>query len=295
MDDAFVAAERFIQAEARLLEQRLFATCFRGAPPSGVVDALRGYRNADGGFGHGLEPDKRCPASLPVDVEVAIEALATAGTADAGLLGPACDFLAAVADRVDAGGAVPLVFPVIEDYPRAEHWSDWAYPPGVNPTAGLAGLLHRLQFAHPWRDAATAYCWRVLEDDPLPDDVHALAEVLVFLSHVPDRERAARHAAAVVAHLPGREMYHLDPDAPGYGLTPLRMAPAPDAPWRSLFTDAQIDGHLDRLLANQQEDGGWPITWDPPSAASRLEWRGKVTLEAVRTLRAYGRIVPPPA
>jgi hypothetical protein len=65
MDDVFAAAERFLRAEARLLEQRLFDTLFHGAPASGVVDALRGYRNADGGFGHGLEPDKRCPAACP--------------------------------------------------------------------------------------------------------------------------------------------------------------------------------------------------------------------------------------
>ena len=71
MDDVFAAAERFLRAEARLLEQRLSDTLFHGAPASGVVDALRGYQNDDGGFGHGLEPDTRCPASLAIDVEIA--------------------------------------------------------------------------------------------------------------------------------------------------------------------------------------------------------------------------------
>jgi len=44
--------------------------------------------------------------------------------------------------------------------------------------------------------------------------------------------------------------------------------------------------------AAQEADGGWPITWDPPSAASRLEWRGIVTLGALRTLTSYGRLAP---
>ena len=61
----------FIEREGRLIERRLAAVLYDGADPSGVVDAVRAYRNADGGFGHGFEPDNRCPASLPIDVECA--------------------------------------------------------------------------------------------------------------------------------------------------------------------------------------------------------------------------------
>lgn len=73
-------------------------------------------------------------------------------------------------DRQDAeqGG-----FPVIEAYPRAEHWSEWTYAPGLFPTAGLAGLLHRMGVEHPWLSQATLFCWSAL-DEGLPDDAHAL-------------------------------------------------------------------------------------------------------------------------
>jgi hypothetical protein len=83
MDDAFAAGDRFLLSQARLLERRLFATCFPGQPAAKVADALRGYQNDDGGFGHALEPDKRCPASLPVDVETAFQALAAVVTLQA--------------------------------------------------------------------------------------------------------------------------------------------------------------------------------------------------------------------
>jgi hypothetical protein len=286
MDDVFAAAERFLRAEARLLEQRLFDTLFHGAPASGVVDALRGYQNDDGGFGHGLEPDKCCPASLPLDVEVALQHLVAAGTNDPPMVRRAADFLADVA--VD--GAVSPAAPVIEAYPRAEHLTAWTYVPGLNPTAGLAGLLYRLDVAHPWRDAATRYCWDALDSGPPPEDVHAILEVLGFLAHVPDRERADKHATAVAERLLTAPMFHLDPGAEGYGLTPLHFAPTADSRWRPLFTDAQLDGHLDHLLRDQQPDGGWRLTWDPPSTAARLAWRGMVTLEALRTLDSYGRL-----
>jgi hypothetical protein len=59
MDDIFAAADTFLLNHARLLERRLFAACFLGQPATHVIDALRGYQNDDGGFGHALEPDKR--------------------------------------------------------------------------------------------------------------------------------------------------------------------------------------------------------------------------------------------
>ena len=290
MDDAFAAGDRFLLNNARLLERRLFASCFLGQPAAGVVDALRGYQNSDGGFGHALEPDTRCPASLPIYVETAFQALAAVGALDHVMVTRACDFLARTAEKAGAGGAVPLAFDVIESFPRAVHWTDWTYQPGLNPTAGLAGLLYQLGVDHPWRAAGTAYCWQQLESGGLPTDAHALKETLVFLEHVPDRDRADRHAAALAENLAGMPMMHLDPDATGYGLSPLDMAPLATSRWRALFTGAQIDAHLDRLQKNQQDDGGWPITWDPPSAAARCEWRGVVTLGALRTLTSYGRL-----
>jgi len=290
MDDAFAAGDRFLLNDARLLERRLFASCFLGQPATGVVDALRGYQNTDGGFGHALEPDTRCPASLPIYVETAFQALATAGTIDHDMVTRACDFLARTAQQAGAGGAVPLAFDVIESFPRAAHWGEWTYQPALNPTAGLTGLLYQLGIDHPWRAAGTAYCWQQLESGGLPGDAHALKETLVFLEHVPDRDRADRHAAALAGNLADIPMIHLDPDATGYGLSPLDLAPLATSRWRTLFTDAQIGAHLDRLQKNQQDDGGWPIAWEPPSEAARCEWRGVVTLGALRTLTSYGRL-----
>jgi hypothetical protein len=288
--DIFAAGQAFIEREGRLIERRLVAALFQDGPVGPVVDALRGYRNPDGGFGHGLEPDKRCPDSLPIDVEAALEILLTAGVVDEPMVSDACDWLSRVAAP---DGAVPLSFPVIEAHPRAEHWSDWTYTPGLNPTAGLAGRLHRMGVTHPWLDRATDWCWARLADceksGGFDEDAHALGEVMVFLAHVPDRARAEAVGASVGGWLAKAQWYRADPADPAYGVTPLHLAPAPDSPWRHLFDTAQIEGHLARLLRDQQPDGGWTITWEPPGTASTLEWRGIETLRALRVLRAYGR------
>lgn len=286
----FAAADRFLLNQARLLERRLFAAQFLGQPAARVVDALRGYQNDDGGFGHALEPDTRCPASLPIYVENAFQALAAAGTVDHDMAGRACDFLARTAADAGAGGAVPPAFPVIESFPRAAHWTEWTYSPGLNPTAGLVGLLYRLDVDHPWRAEGAAYCWKQLESGEIPGDAHSLSEVFVFLEHVPERDRADQHAASLARHFADIPMFQLDPEAEGYGLTPLAIAPAAESRCRSLFTDAQLEAHLDKLARDQQPDGGWPIRWEPPSEAAQLEWRGIVTLQALRTLTSYGRL-----
>jgi hypothetical protein len=284
-DTTFQTAREFILREGRLLEQRLFATIFEDAPASGVIAALAGYRNSDGGFGHGLEPDKLCPASLTLDVEIAFRTMDAAGALDRGMIGDACDWLA----TVSSDGAVPLGDPVVESYPHAEHWGDWTYQPDLNPTAGLAGLLHKFGVDHPWVAAATAYCWEQLET-ALPDEAHALGEALVFLEHVEDFDRAAPITARIRDHLPKVTMLRLDAADPDYGVTPLDYAPDPTSPWRALFSDETIAGHLDRLQSDQQADGGWALTWNPPSQAATLAYRGMVTVSALQVLSAYGRI-----
>jgi hypothetical protein len=68
--------------------------------------------------------------------------------------------------------------------------------------------------------------------------------------------------------------------------------PLPSPGWASLFTDAQLRGHLEDLRDRQQDDGGWPISWEPPGPAAVCEWRGRWTLESLMVLVDYGLIVP---
>lgn len=279
--EIFEGAREFVRTEARVLERRLFATVFEGADPAGVVDALRGYQNADGGFGHGLEPDKRCPDSTGLDVETAFDVLLAAGARDDELVRRACDWLQSIATPE---GAVSLASPAIEGYPRAEHMAEWTYIPGLNPTAGLVGRLYALGVEHPWRDQAEAWCKAALAEG-FPEDAHAMHESMEFLEHTGRPE-----LSKIKDWLPKLSHYRADAADPSYGVTPLQFAPSPDSFWRQLFDDAQIEAHLDRLIADQQPDGGWAIAWEPPGQAATLEYRGVVTIQALRTLKAYGRL-----
>jgi hypothetical protein len=87
-----------------------------------------------------------------------------------------------------------------------------------------------------------------------------------------------------------RGLVELDPAAPGEVHTPLDFAPTPQSPARALFSDEVIEAHLDALVSAQGEDGGWMFRWMQWNPASTLEWRGSLTVERLRLLKAYGRL-----
>lgn len=276
-------AKDFIHREGRVLERRILEATFEGRPPQGVSDALLAYRNPDGGFGYGLEPDKRAPESQPLDVEIAWHSLDWVGLAPADLVVPACDYLASL------GPGVSCVTPSVLQHPHAPHWTGASYDPDLNPTAGLAGYLWKWGIDHPWRDAATSFCWSTLAEGP-PDEAHTAICVLRFLAHVPDRARATEVMRAWQPTLPKLSLLHYEPTADSYGVSPLQLVPEPADVWRGLFGTDVLDAHLDFLERTQADDGGWEITWATIGPAAISEWRTRRTLENLLVLRAYGRL-----
>jgi hypothetical protein len=278
-------ARDFVLRNARLLDRHRFAFLYEDGPPEPVLAALRAYRNDDGGFGHALEPDLRGAASQPVLLEHALAILDEVDRFDDDLVRGACDWLDSV---TTSDGGVPFVLPAVADAPHAEWWVATGEA-NVNPTAGIAGLLHKHGVTHPWIERATAFCWRSLgrETDAVgPDDA---ISVLRFLEHVPDRVAAEAAFEPLAERIRG-ELVTLDPSTEGYVKGPLDFAPAPERLARRLFDDADIARSLDALADSQEEDGGWPITWEPPSPAAVLEWRGFMTVAALGVLRSYGRL-----
>jgi hypothetical protein len=271
---------------ARLLERRLFEVAFEDAAPASVAQVVRAYQNEDGGLGHALEPDLRCAESQPLFVEVGLNALYEAGCRDTELARSVCAFLQSTANEV---GLVPPMLDTALASPHAPHWGPSGLVPDLNPTAGVCGLLHCQGVEHPWLSRATETCCDLLIRHP-PQEAHTLLSATRLADNLPDRALAQRLRDTIASALPGASFFIAEAPVEGYGLTPLHFAPGPDSNWRALFTEAQIEGHLEDLAKRQQVDGGWPISWEPPGPASALEWRGRLTLEAVRPLAAYGRI-----
>ena len=249
-----------------------------------MLTALLAYQNPGGGFGNALEPDKRSASSQPIDQEFALRILDDIGLDD-NLAAQICDFLMTI---TTVEGGVPFVLPTVRDAPRAEWWNTEDEPPAyINPTASIAGLLHKHHFQHPWLARATEFCWQKIESLENASDNDLLSAVL-FLEHIPDRERANREFKRIGEQI--KKHVELDPDASGYVQKPLTWAPEPASLCRGLFDDPLIDRHLDMLASQQQPDGGWQISWPAISPASELEARCVVTINAIKTLKAYDHL-----
>jgi hypothetical protein len=284
------AAARFLAGNARVLDRRRFERCFAGGEARPVRDAIAAYANPDGGFGHGLEPDGRTPASQPAAVAMALRTLDEADAWDEELAGGACRWL--TANAPDEGGA-SFVEPTVAGWPHAPWWEvEEGRPASIFTTASIAAPLYRRGLDHPWLDGATEMLWRRLEDLEGRDDAgpYEFRGVFRFLDQVPDRARAERHVDRAGALLFDRGFVAVDPGAEGEVHTPLDFAPDPDSVGRRLFDAATIEAHLDRLADGQSDDGGWTFDWLAWSPVAASEWRGSLTVSALVTLRANGRV-----
>jgi hypothetical protein len=283
-------AADFIWRNARLIDRQRFASLFREASAAPVVTALRAYQNADGGFGNALEPDKRSPDSQPVDVETALRVLDELED-EAIWRDPLIERVVGFLEGITTPeGGIPFVLPTVRAYPRAPWWETEDNPPAsANPTAAIVGLLRKHGIRHPWVDRASDYCWRAIAEGA-STEVHELAAIATFLENAPDRPRAEKEFDRIAERLFAAGLVELDPNATGYVKKPLDWAPTPASWYHHLFDDQVIAANLDALIARQQPDGGWTISWPPLSPLVELEWRGFVTVEALKTLKAYGRL-----
>jgi hypothetical protein len=283
------AAEQFLAARARVVDRRAYERLFRAGDAQPVRDAVAAYRNPDGGFGHALEPDCRTSASQPAAVEMALRILDTADSWDEQLALSACDWLMSVAP---AEGGAAFVEAGVAQAPHAPWWAEVlgeGHRASPIQTGQLAGTLHARRLSHPWLEQATAVMWQLMDQLSEPT-AYPMLGILAFLQHVPDRGRAQTAFEKAGPLLLERGLVALDPEAAGEVHTPLDFAPRPDSIARQLFDEATIARHLDHLASAQRDDGGWMFNWLAWSPAAESDWRGFLTVDALRILRANGRL-----
>ncbi|UUN29551.1 hypothetical protein [Streptomyces sp. FIT100] len=290
-------AEHFIWLTARVLEQRRFAYHFLGADAEPVEAALSAYLNADGGYGHALDPDLRGPVSQPLHTAHALRVLDSIGRCGGLRVERICRYFTDVATE---DGALPAIHPSQRGYPSAPFIPVVDDPPSeLLATGPVVGLLHRNQVWHAWLFRATDFCWAAVDalEKSHPYEIEA---AVAFLDGVPDRSRAEAAADRLGRLVREQRLVVLDPGrqdsypvAPGYAPGerhfPYDFARLPGSLARRWFTDEEMERSLDHLASEQQRDGGWPIRWREWAPGTALESRPIVSIEALRTLRAHGR------
>ncbi len=281
------AAASFLATHARPLDRRRFEFLFGDGDAGAVLAAVDGYRNADGGYGWGLEPDLRAPESQPGGALHALEVFAEAGPTPRAL--EVCDWLGRTALP---DGGVPFALPVRDPAGCAPFWVG-ADPTSssLQSTAFVAEVAHRVAARdervarHPWLAAATRYCFDAIAAlDAAPHAIE-LRFAVGFLDAVHDTHaEAAPLLERLRAFVPPDGLVPVAGGADGETLRPLDFAPFPGRPARGLLHPGAVAADLERLVSGQQEDGGWLVDFDSHSPAAALEWRGYATVSAVSVL-----------
>jgi hypothetical protein len=277
------AARAFVVTHGRLIDRRRVDVLVDGGDPIGVVAALDGYRNADGGYGWGLEPDLRARESQPVGAMHAFEVLAELAPLTTSRSVELCDWLAS---NTLADGGLPLALPVVDSLGCAGLWLDAAFETAtLQMTAQVAANAHHVARhdaavrEHPWLAGATDWCMSAIAQLDERPDAYTLMFAVRFLdavAHVaPD---AAVLLDRLAAYVPRDGVVVVHGGAAGEVLRPLDLAPGRDGPARRLFDRRTIDHELTRLAAAQQADGGWKVDFASASPAAALEWRAYVTV-----------------
>ena len=288
-----------IQSVARPLDLAMWQAWYGTSTWTEVVPHLAMYQNADGGFGHGIEPDVWHPASSPLATTVALQYVQAIGIPiHLDFVQRALAYLAATYD-VSAGKWHPMSVGV-NDYPHAPWWhadeqtganaldGDWP-----NPTVEIIGYLGAYQGDHAdltsMYDALVAY---VAHEDTM--EPHALAcyvrayEWLPVAVQVAIYPHLVRLLRATIHPVPAEWLV-------AYVPTPLDYVQTPASPFLTEIATL-VDQQLDQWCVHVQTKGMWTPTWqwgqyvdEWPTALAW--WTGKMTVERIMILGRFGRVM----
>lgn len=289
------AAVAFVATHGRVLDRRRLDLLLEDGDVTGVLAALDGYRNADRGYGWGLEPDLRCAESQPAGAMHAFEVLAEVAPATTTRSVELCDWLAA--NSLDDGG---LPFALAFDDPAgcAPWWRDPdTTTPSLQTTAQVAANAHLVArhdaavAAHPWLARATRWCLDAIAGlDAAPFAYELLFTVRFLDAAAPVEPEAAALLDRVAGFVPADGIVPVAGGTETEAVRPLDLAPWPDGAARRLFGDDVVTAELGRLAGGQQGDGGWTVEFVSASPAGELEWRAYATVAALVVLRRYGLV-----
>lgn len=289
----FLKAKDFIITNARMIERRLFEFYFANGDNQSVYHAVYAYRNADGGFGHGMEPDTASPESQPLFGIMALELLDEVGYLTKEII--LNDFFPYFESITTEKGGIPWMFKPTSEYPCEAHFKNVKAWGALSTTAPLLGFLEKYKIDIPWMEKAEQFVWdefeRVIER-------HAFCYLcvprwLTFLTHTRHKARARQKINAIKEVILSKGIVDNDKSNENWGLYgnphSLNYTPSNKSILYPMFSKETLDSDLNTLIHKQKKDGRWSTSYGT-SAGTRLEWDGMQTLWVLKVLNNYGRI-----
>jgi hypothetical protein len=287
----FEKARQFLLIQGRKLEAALFLHEFENGSPSEVYKQLADFQNADGGFGRALEPDLRCEASSALATTTALQILVRLN--EQNMIPNALRYL--VSSYQSKRNGWDIIPREADESPRAIWWNYGAFENHWgNPNAEIVGYLN--QFPSSQTEQLTShlneYALNHLHESCDLKEIHEMQCYLRWADTLP--ESLFREVSPKLDEFVDNCVVRNSLDREGYSGYPLMVVTSPESRYYAQYKEV-IPGDLDQLIQSQGEDGSWEPNWawgrfDDVWKRAKVEWQGVLTLNALRTLRNFGRL-----
>ena len=298
--ESFKSARDFIRSHARPLEQSLFASLFEGASAEKVIDSLAEYRNADGGYGHGLEPDFWTPASSCIATSDAFRYLDEANVfLEHPFYLDGIQFFVKTFDAEYKGWEQTP--PDVNDAPHAPWWdcdadkkADYFENHWANCGAEVLGYLYRFpgKVPEPIVKEQEAIAIKRLRAHENGLDMHEFICYHRLARSAPSQLKEVV-LEALRAYIPTSVALTED-QWRGYSLRPIWVVESPTDPLAPELQEVLLR-YLQFEIGQQGPDGAWSPFWswgrDQENwKKAEQAWKGILTLRFLRVLKNFDLI-----
>jgi hypothetical protein len=269
-------AKTFIYENGSLWEKALFRYLFEDRPIEDVLKIFSCYKNEDGGFGHSLEYDIKCPSSHPLALEFLLTIFRDLEINQTGDL-----FDGTVSwvenNRVDNGS---LKNPEnLLQYPHAPWWSDG----GQTAPDSITGNLIRLGLCTESLKQSTKQ-W--VEENLKVEDIGS-TEWLFMNYHAYDYFFNTEDTKGTETLLEAtiNQIIACTENAPTKQYsTFFQFSPSPQAVLAKRIGEERLEKMLTYLENSQREDGGWD------DEHGLTYWQPYLTVRILYILKQFGRL-----
>ena len=286
------AAIKYILENARPLELAIYKYYFENESSQAVVDELSKFQNADGGFGHGLEPDFFNPNSSPIATNDAIITLSRVNALDgySDIVKGIVRYLASHDSFDEEKKRWLFAIDSNKDYPHAIWWEKKGN--GIskfNPSVSLAAFMvcygNRTSLYEEIIKYAVTYLEKGKEISGDDINCYLLAYELLTANSINDIVDLNTFKDLLCKAIENC----ICKDISKYGV---EYVPMPSAIFAGRYLDfitpeiiPLIAAEKDILGKLQMEDGGFDITWKwytpypDEYEQARAWWRPRITIE----------------
>lgn len=255
---ARAAAERalhFLEHNRVALPLRLTRYLWFDGDAIDVVSALAAYQNPDGGFGNRLEPDIHHPSSNPFAARIAMQHMLAVP------LESTTEMRASLQGWLVANQHEDGDWHLSEETKSGflQPWfAAWEHP-SLNPACCVAGLAATMDIA---TEPMLVRVAKLFDEKATLNDARTgeFYELLPYVEYsagvtLPDDDSWFDAIAARIL-----DLLHEDKLEDAEHFFTLAMGGSPEITRR--IPDEVISSQIDRMLGEQQEDGGWPTPYD---------------------------------